>query len=110
MAVDRALLSAKHYPAANTAAVVNLAASGRKHRVKRIMWSYSDAPPAGTALTVEDGSGNVVRKIFITAPGPGVVSLDAVNSAVSTAMIITLPAGGADISGTLDVEYTDSVY
>lgn len=100
--------SARHYPGANVAAVVTLVATSRMNQARRVIWSYSGAPTNGM-VTIEDGSGNIIRKWYITAGGPGSIPVSAF-AAISNNLIITLSAGGIGISGTLDVEYGVPVY
>ena len=93
-----------HEPAANTAAVVTYAAdASRGHVITGIAWSYSAAPTGGS-LKVENGAGSTVFSVSVTAAGPGeyifpVPKLGSVN----TAMIITLAAGGASVTGKVSV-------
>lgn len=92
-------------PAANTAAVVTYSASASaKHVINGIAWSYS-ANPTGGNLKVEDVSGTTVFSMDITTGGAGVVYFDPPKrgAAVNTAMIITLAAGGASVSGKVSV-------
>lgn len=94
-----------HVPAANTAAVVTYAAldAAKAHVIDQIFWSYSAAPTGGT-LKVEDVAGTVVfGPHHITAAGPDSLTFDPpLRSAIGgTAMIVTLAAGGAGITGVL---------
>jgi hypothetical protein len=93
-----------HAPAANTAAVVTYAAvSDRRHGLSGIAWSYSAAPTNGN-LKVEDGSGTTVFSMDITAAGPGVVYFTPPKlGSLNTALIVTLAAGGASVSGKVSV-------
>jgi hypothetical protein len=96
-----------HEPAANTAAVVTyIAASGLKHCISGVAWSYTGGDPVGGNLKIEDVSGTKVFSVDITSQGPGVIIFPRPKrSAVSgTAMIITLAAGGsAAITGKLSI-------
>lgn len=95
----------KHVPAANTAAVITLAAAeGRRHVAHYIQWSYSAAPTGGR-LTVEDGAGNIILDLDITAAGPGGLTLVLIGSA-NTQMIISLAAGGAAVVGKINAQTT----
>lgn len=92
-------------PAANTAAVVTYAAvSGRKHIITGIAWSYNAVPTNGN-LKVEDVSGTTVFSMDITAAGPGVITFPQPKCSVAanTAMIVTLAAGGALVTGKLSI-------
>lgn len=89
-------------PAANTAAVVTWgAAAGKRHRAVFVCWSYSGDPTGGN-FTIEDGAGNVVWSMDITKGGPGAMPLPDLTGSISTAMIGTLAAGGAGITGKLN--------
>lgn len=90
-------------PAANTAASLTFAAeTGKRHHLVYIAWSYSAAPTGGN-LKVEDASGNTVFNVDITAAGPGSLQFEnPLRTEVGNAMIVTLTAGGAGISGKLN--------
>lgn len=92
-------------PAANTAAVVtyNAGAAGVQHCLSGVAWSYSAAPTNGN-LKIEDGSGNTVFSMDITAAGAGVLYFTPPKKgSAATALIITLAAGGAAVSGKVSV-------
>lgn len=94
-----------HAPGSNAAAIVTYAAgtAGTNHVITGIAWSYTAAPTGGN-LKVEDGSGNTVFSVDITAAGPGFIPFDpAKRGTAGSAMIITLAAGGAGISGKVSV-------
>lgn len=94
-----------HAPAVNTAAVVTYAAAGAgiAHAISGIAYSYSAAPTGGN-LKVEDGAGVTVFSLDITAAGPDVVYFDPPKKgAANTAMIVTLAAGGAGVTGKVSV-------
>lgn len=93
-------------PAANTAAVVTLAAvAGQRHRITAIAYSYTAAPAGGT-LTVVDGATPLID-IDVTSSGEvwAVLPPGGLVGTANTAMTITLTAGGAGISGKLSVGY-----
>jgi hypothetical protein len=93
-----------HEPAANTAAVVTYAAAAStKHVIFGVAWSY-DADPTGGSLTITD-AGSDVFKVDITSKGPGVFKFPRPkrSAAANTAMVVTLAAGGADVSGVVSV-------
>ena len=95
-----------HAPAVNTAAVVTYAAvAGKKHVISGIAWSYAGADPVGGNLKVEDVSGTTVFTMDITSEGAGfmVFPQPKASAAVNTAMIITLAAGGASVSGKVSI-------
>lgn len=90
-----------HAPAANTEALVAIPATDGGTRLQQVEWSYSAAPTGGI-LTVEDGSGVVVKKFFITAGGPGFITFEeGVVGDNNTALLVRLTAGGDGISGTV---------
>ncbi len=91
-----------HEPAANTAAVVTLAAAGaNKRRVVRTAgWSYSAAPTAGK-VTISD-AGTDVWAQDITGAGPAIETLEYVGG-VNTQIVVTLAAGGGTVVGKLNV-------
>ena len=94
----RASANDVHAPASNTAAVVTYTADAtRAHAINGVYWSYS-AAPAGGNLKIEDGSGVIVYTTDITAAGPGFLPIEKLGTP-NTAMIVTLAAGGAGISG-----------
>jgi hypothetical protein len=87
-------------PASNTAAQLSYAAvSDRRHALAGVAWSY-DAAPASGELKIEDGSGNTVFRVKITAAGPGVFYFTPAKlGSLNTALIITLAAGGSGVTG-----------
>lgn len=108
--VDEAAIAAAsgdvHAPAANTAAVVTYTAdASNKHVVTGIAWSYAGGIPTGGNLKVEDVSGTTVCSLDITEEGPGIIVFPKPKkgAAVNTAMIVTLAAGGAGITGKVSV-------
>lgn len=95
-----------HAPAANTAAVVTYAAgaAGVHHVISGVAWSYAGAAPTGGNLKIEDGSGTTVFSIDITAEGPGFFTFPVPKAgSAATAMIVTLAAGGAGVTGKVSV-------
>jgi hypothetical protein len=92
-------------PASNTNAVITYAAgaAGVRHCIGGVAWSYS-ASPTGGRLKIEDGSGNIVFDIDITAGGPGFVPFaQPLQGTAATALIVTLTAGGSGIQGKVTV-------
>ena len=93
-------------PAVNTAAVVTYAASASlKHVITGVAWSYAGGTPTGGNLKIEDVSGTTVFSIDITDQGAGFFTFPRpnVSAVVNTAMIITLAAGGAGVTGKISV-------
>lgn len=96
---------AKHLPAANTDAVVTIAAAaGERWVLDRIDWSY-DGTPTGR-LTIAFG-GTTILDIDIIAGGPGNLEfLGGLNNETKNeACVITLAAGGLGVTGKLFVHY-----
>lgn len=91
-------------PAADTAAVVTYnAVADAQHVISGIAWGYN-AVPTGGSLTVEDGAGTTVFSMPITADGAGFIPFDPPKrGTINTALIITLAAGGASVTGTLSI-------
>ncbi len=89
-------------PAANTAAEVEIAAAGAGvcNVIRGIAWSYN-AEPTGGNLKIEDGATTVFSMDIATA-GAGFVPVFGKGSA-NTALTVTLAAGGADVSGKVNV-------
>ena len=91
-----------NYPAANTAAVITLAAKENlKNVIHYIQWSYSAAPTGGRLFITFGG----VTKfdVDITAAGPGGFDFY-LPGIVNEAVVITLAAGGAAIVGKLNAQ------
>jgi hypothetical protein len=92
-------------PASNTPAVITYAAggSGVSHCIGGLVWSYSAAPTGGN-LKIEDGSGNVVFSMDITAAGAGFIPFNPPKKGTAnTALIITLAAGGNGVIGKVSI-------
>jgi len=78
-------------------------AAGVQHCLGGIAWSYSAAPTGG-GLKIEDGSGNIVFQIDITAAGPGYIPFTPPKKGTAaTALIVTLFAPGGAVVGKLNV-------
>lgn len=93
---------------ANSTRVVTYdAAEGQRHVITGIAWSYIGAS-AGTVLvpgtlTVADGAA-VIFAVDITSMGTGIIVFPfAKSGTVNAAMVITLSAGGADVTGKMSV-------
>lgn len=90
-----------HEPAANTAAVVTLAAAGAgvANVIGLVGCSYDVLPAAGS-VTIEDGLGTTVFKLDIAESGAGGIEFSpGLRGSANTALIVTLAAGGAGVSG-----------
>jgi len=93
-------------PAANTAAVITYAAdANRRHVIGQIVWSY-DGAPTGGSVKVEDGSGTTIFEIAVTAAGPDqIIFSPRLSGSYNTAMVVTLAAGGAGVTGKLTARH-----
>lgn len=92
-----------HAPAANTAAIITLAATtGKQHMVLGVQWSYSVSPTGGR-LTIVDGSTTIVD-LDISGSGPGGFSFS-LPGTTNTAMVITLASGTGSCVGKLSAQY-----
>jgi hypothetical protein len=91
-------------PAVNTAAVVTYAAvAGQSHAITGIAYSYNAAPTGGN-LKIEDGTGTTVFSMDLVAAGPGVVLFNPAKiGTAGRALIITLAAAGAAVTGKASV-------
>ena len=79
------------------------AGAGVSNVLALVAWSYDNTPTAGS-LTIEDGSGTTVFKVDITAAGPGFIPFDPpLKGTANTALIATLAAGGAGVSGIVNL-------
>jgi hypothetical protein len=88
-------------PATNTNAVLTYAAAGAgvSHCLGGVAWSYIGGTPTGL-LKIEDGAGNIVFQVDIGAAGYGQINfLPPKKGTANTALIVTLTAGGAGITG-----------
>lgn len=88
-------------PAANVAAVVTYAAVVHtQHVIDGIVCGY-DGAPAGGQLQITDG-GVVVFEIPIIAGGPVHLPVN-ITAGENSPLVITLAAGGAGVSGRLNI-------
>lgn len=93
-----------HAPAANTIAVVTLAATpGSGHAIGLVVAAFSATPAAGAVLTIAEGATTVFHA-YIPAAGPHTIPFHApLLGAAGAAVVVTLTAGGAGVSGSLSV-------
>lgn len=94
-----------HAPAANTPAVVTYAAvAAQRHQIGGIVWSYTGGIPTGGNLLVAD-AGVTIFIIDIPDEGVGFIMFPSpiIAAAINTALVITLAAGGAGITGKLNI-------
>lgn len=91
-----------HVPAADTDAVITLAAgAGKKHYIPRVVWSYSEAPTGGRLTITDDG--DTVLDVDIIAGGPGSLDVGIESAAANTDMVVTLAAGSGSTIGKLNL-------
>ena len=93
-------------PAVNTAAVVTYTGDAtKKHVITGIAWSYAGGTPVGGNLQITDG-GAVVFTVDIDKSGPGGYEFPRpkIGMATNSAMVITLAAGGAGVTGKISIE------
>lgn len=93
-------------PAANTAAVVTIAAvAGQRHRITGLGYSYS-ASPTGGNLLITDG-GTTIVDIDVTSSWEvwAMLPPGGIECGTNSAVVVTLAAGGAGISGKVNVAY-----
>lgn len=96
--------TAKHAPAAATAAVITLAAIEKQsYHIHKIIWSY-DTTPTGGLLTVTVNGAEILPGIPITASGPGALSVN-ITSNDNEAVVITLASGAGTVVGRVYAEY-----
>jgi hypothetical protein len=97
-----------HAPADNTSAVVTYAAAtGKKHYLYDIFWSYdTDLTAVGTLAVTDDGT-TVFGPLSITKSGPGFLHFDPpmVSSVANKALVVTLTTGGTLVQGVLSVRH-----
>jgi hypothetical protein len=88
-------------PAANTAAVLTYAAvAGQRHRLTMMMASYSAAPTGGNLLVTDGGAGAFAVDTNAAGPlPPAPMPAGGIQGSVNAAMVITLAAGGAAVTG-----------
>lgn len=104
-AAQPAAMGNVNQPASNTAAVVTKAAAGAgiSNLLAGVYWSY-DGAPTGGSLKIEDGGGNVVFIVSVTAAGPGSMLFNPpLKGTANTALIATLAAGGGGVTGKVNV-------
>lgn len=91
-------------PAVNVAAVVTYAAvAGQQHHITGVAWSYYGGIPTGGNLQITDAGGTVFD-IDINEEGPGFVTFPCPKLAgVGNAMVVTLTAAGAAVTGKVSV-------
>lgn len=92
-----------HAPAANTIASISLVgAAGVRHCITGLAWSYSGAPTNGN-LKIEAGA-TTYFSIDIVAAGPGIITFPVAKKfADNTSVVISLAAGGAGITGKVNI-------
>ena len=94
-----------HAPAVNTAAVVTYGAvATQRHYITGVAWSYYGGIPTGGNLTITD-AGAAVFNVDINEEGPGFFTFPVTlrSGAVNQALVTTLTAGGAAVTGKLSM-------
>lgn len=94
-----------HAPAANTAAVITLAAaSGTRHVVDKVFGGYDVTPTGGSLTIAATVLGSAVSMVLpLGTYGPIVLNLDPpLQGDDNTAITITLAAGGAGVTGKIN--------
>jgi len=103
-----------HAPAANTAAILTITPTAVEYvAMQSIEWSYDGVPSSGSLIITVAGA--TVWTEYITAAGPGHFDWSmaprifaAFASGIPTkggAVVVTLAAGGAGISGSVNARY-----
>lgn len=97
--------TASNTPLVNVAAVITLAATaGKRYRLNKVIASYNAAPTGGKlTITV-----NAVDILVLDLPSVGVYDFDLlIEAAEKQAVVITLAAAGAAVTGKLYTEYEE---
>ena len=91
------------FPAVNVAAVVTkTAVAGQRHAIYGILFSYNAAPTGGR-LTVTDG-GVTVIDLQVNAAGAVLIPFNyQMAFGVNSEVVVTLAAGGAAVTGKLQL-------
>jgi len=100
-----AVVPKAHAPAANTAAIITLAAAaGVRHVVDKIFGGYLATPTAGSLTIAITVQGTAVSMVLpITSAGPLVLNCDPpLQGDVNTAITITLAAGSGTVVGKIN--------
>lgn len=108
----KAVVGNLNAPAVDTNAVVTLTAIADKgHVLQQVTYSYHGAAPTAGSLIVEDGLGTTVFDVDITNAGEASLEFNPpIKGSKNTALVITLAAGGATVTGKVNVgHYTDDL-
>ena len=93
-----------HQPAANTAAIVTLAADSEQcHVITSITFGYNATPTAGSVVVTAGGV--TIFSVPVVAAGPGQIQFPYGlhnDSALNEAVVITLAAAGASVTGRIN--------
>jgi hypothetical protein len=102
-------LAAQHDPAANTAAVVTIAAPGAQQciYITGVVFSASAAPTAAVAATIVGTGTTLTKRIAAAAFAPIALFFGThpIRCAPGTQAVVTLPALGAGVLGSVTVYY-----
>ncbi len=94
---------------ANASVSITLPAiGGMRHVLSWICWSYS-ADPTGGRCYVQDGA-DTILDFDVTAGGPGALPVPDIPGSIGSTMTITLTAGGAGVTGKLNIYSRTSPY
>ena len=93
-----------HTPSANTAATKTISpGTGRSVKIHSVQWSY-DGDPTGGNLLITAG-GTTILSLDITVGGPGQVDFPNKGGGVGEDVVVTLAAGGASVTGKVNIDY-----
>jgi hypothetical protein len=99
-----ALNEAHHEPAANTAATCTVAAvAGERHITALVLFGYDNTPTAGKLQWTIDGSTNTMP--ITTSDAKQLRIPIGMPSGINSAIVWTLTAGGAGVTGYMHVYY-----
>lgn len=93
-----------HTPGANAAAIVTLGAPGAGQRwvIGGLYWSYNTTPTGGQLSFTIGGATSFTE--YVTAGGSGFIPFTPpIRVALNTAVVVTLAAAGAAVTGSLNV-------
>ena len=103
---QHAFINSTHAPAANTAAVVTLAArAGERRVVTQIDYSLAGTVAAAALLSVtglDESNYNVTLPIAVQS-GQLFFQMEPLRGLVNTAVVVTLATGGASATGIINV-------
>lgn len=102
-----AKIGAKNDASANAAATYTLAAAtGTQYVIHAITGGYDATPTGGAITTTGLEGGQLAVPVSSAGPLPHLFPLP-IRGAMSGAVTVTLAAGGADVTGVVQVHYTE---